>query len=226
MNILSISTPSKIISVALVEINSDDFNTSSILAEQSIRDAKSEDVVKFLDDILSNANFEINKVDLVTVAIGPGSYSGLRGGLAAAKSLSQFLNKPIIGVSTLLAMAYEAINFDGVVAVILDAVKDEYNFALFSVYQNKLQRLTDDMVLTSEKVKKFLLEFKSTFYIVSSFDAKKIFSVIDAKNIISFCSAKTVAFAGYQKYLEGKVDDCKTLVPNYSHKPNLREFRL
>jgi tRNA threonylcarbamoyladenosine biosynthesis protein TsaB len=89
----------------------------------------------------------------VAVAVGPGSYSGLRGGLAVAKTLAQTLKVPLAGISTLEAIAYNLINVEGTMAVILDAKADEYNFALFGASRGKLKRLTGDMVLKANVIK-------------------------------------------------------------------------
>src|SRR3989338_3960275 len=99
MKILGISTAGKIIDVGLID-------EDKILSEFSSSQLKSEDVVVLIEQIFCEANFEIKEIDAICVAEGPGSYSGLRGGLAAANSFSQVLNIPLVGVSTLEAIAY------------------------------------------------------------------------------------------------------------------------
>ncbi|MCD4653552.1 tRNA (adenosine(37)-N6)-threonylcarbamoyltransferase complex dimerization subunit type 1 TsaB [bacterium] len=84
------------------------------------------------------------------VSIGPGSFTGLRVGLTAVKTMAYFLKKPIIPVSTLMSLALAAGPVDIPVAAILDARKDEVFGAYFSV-GNSLKRLTKDCVLPIEE---------------------------------------------------------------------------
>ncbi|MCF0121125.1 MAG: tRNA (adenosine(37)-N6)-threonylcarbamoyltransferase complex dimerization subunit type 1 TsaB, partial [Oscillospiraceae bacterium] len=64
-------------------------------------------LLKMADDMLKNLGMTMGDIDAVAVAIGPGSFTGIRIGVAAAKGLAFGADKPIIGVSTLEAMAYQ-----------------------------------------------------------------------------------------------------------------------
>ena len=135
MKHLGISCAVDTIGAALIDEN-------KILAEFSTsgRDAKSENLVSIIDSVLSKADTSISKINGISVTRGPGSYSGLRGGLAVAKSFSQSLKVPLAGVSTLDAVAYNFIDNTGTVAVMLHACKDEYNTALFAINAGKINR--------------------------------------------------------------------------------------
>ena len=226
MRVLAISTPSKKASVSIVDFEKDNLYPKSIIGQFSSSFAKSEDISKMLNHIFEISKTDISQIELISVVKGPGSYSGLRGGLAAAKSFAQFLKKPIIAVSALESMAYSMVFVEGVIAVILDAVKEEYNFALFKSSGMKLERLTDDMVIKENHLKKIICEFKMPIYVVASFDnVKEILGKDDIFYLKSFCDSENVARVGYNKFLEGENDDPIKLVPEYSHQPNIREYK-
>ena len=104
------------------------------------KEAKTEKLVSVVESVLKKADLKASKIEGIAVTKGPGSYSGLRGGLAVAKSFAQILNIPIVGVSTLEAVAYNFVNYYGTVAVVLHACRDEYNVAFFSSNSSNLKR--------------------------------------------------------------------------------------
>ena len=210
MKILGISTGTKVVSVAIVD-DVETLCTASLQCEFTSSNVKSEDIVVLIDRICKDISFDINDIEAVAVATGPGSYSGLRGGLAAAKSLAQVLNIPLAGVSTLEAIAYNFKNTECTIAVVLDAVKDANNFALFTSYSNKVRRLTDDMVVSKSRVEELLKQIKGKIFVTGPED--------------NYAYGKNVALIGLAKIKEGKTCDFLTLTPNYSHMPNVREFR-
>ncbi|HOV10879.1 MAG TPA: tRNA (adenosine(37)-N6)-threonylcarbamoyltransferase complex dimerization subunit type 1 TsaB [Bacteroidales bacterium] len=101
--ILHIETATNICSVAL-----SDKEEVIGLKETGKTNAHSELLTLFVQDVLSEANISLAAVDAVCVSSGPGSYTGLRIGVSVAKGLCYALNKPLISVGTLAAMAYGA----------------------------------------------------------------------------------------------------------------------
>ena len=227
MRVLGISTPAKYVSLSVSDISVENgILRQDLIAEFSSFGPKSEDLTVLAEQAFRASKTDINSVELISVVQGPGSYSGLRGGLAAAKSFAQVLNIPIVGVSALETMAGELINIEGTVAVVLDAVKDEYNFALFTVSGKKIRRLSEDAVLTKERLGEFLDKFKSPVYVASPFDDMKEFS--KNGNILSvkvFARAVNAGRTGFEQYLAGKSENFLEMVPNYSHTPKLKEYK-
>jgi len=203
MKILGISTAGKIVSAGLIE-------DKKVLAEFTSRALKSEDLMVLVQRITEEAGVDIKNIDGIAVAEGPGSYSGLRGGLAAAKSLAQVLNIPITGVSTLEAVAYDLVKVRGTVAAICDAVRGEVNFALFTSDSKKLRRISDDMVVTEKRLGELLKQIKGEIHIASAEDALP--------------KGVNVAFLGMDRINAGQADDVLKMTPKYSHTPNVREF--
>ena len=102
--LLLIETATTACSVALASNN-------SIIAQRHLtqRNAHSEMITVFIDDVLAEAGISIKQVDAVAVSCGPGSYTGLRIGVSTAKGLCYATDKPLISISTLKAMAQGAL---------------------------------------------------------------------------------------------------------------------
>ena len=103
-----------------------------------------------VENTLRAANLPFESVDRLAVSVGPGSYPGLRIGLAAIKGMALVHNTPCVGVSTLLSLAYNVLPFEGVVCAALDARVGQVFTALFSVKSGKVTRLTEDAAMTLE----------------------------------------------------------------------------
>jgi tRNA threonylcarbamoyladenosine biosynthesis protein TsaB len=89
-------------------------------------------LLKEIDDLLKSAGVSLKQIDLFSVAVGPGSFTGLRIGIATAKALAETLNRPCVGVPTLAAIAHSAGPSSAMVAM-LPAGRGELFVQLFSV---------------------------------------------------------------------------------------------
>ncbi len=98
-------------------------------------------------DILKNLDLNMSDIDGIAVAVGPGSFTGIRIGLAAAKGLSWGADKPLCGVSTLEAMAYLCPLEKVTVCPVMDARRNQVYNARFIIDGGKLTRLTDDRAI-------------------------------------------------------------------------------
>lgn len=219
MRILGLSGATKVVSIGLID-------EERVLAETTVAEIQSEKIMFYVKE----AGIEPQQIEGVAVAVGPGSYSGLRGSLAAAKSLTQTLNVPLVGVPTLEAIAYNLSDIEGTMAVILDARSDEYNFALFGASGGKLKRITADMVLTLDKLKDRLGKMTGEIWLVGNLKELRN-SELGVRDNFHFADEVhchpygiNVARLGLQKIRSGDIDDPLKLVPNYSHQPNIREF--
>ena len=116
-------------------------------------------------DLLRSGNLEMSQVDAISVVAGPGSYTGLRVGIASAKGLSYALHKPIISIGTLELMAMQAIrscNFqDQYYCPMIDARRMEVYTA---IYDNKLQEVMKPTAVVLDKSPLHLLSDKPTIY--------------------------------------------------------------
>ena len=126
MQILAIETSAKAASAALVA-------DGVLKAEyfQNSGQTHSRTLLKLVQDMLQNCDTPVAALDAVACAIGPGSFTGVRIGLAAAKGLCWGADLPLYGVSTLAAMAYGAGLPDGLICPVMDARRSQVYTALF-----------------------------------------------------------------------------------------------
>lgn len=227
MKVFAISTPAKYVSLSMADISEDNGSVrQTVIADFSSFGARSEDLTLLAEQAFKASKTDIREADLISVVRGPGSYSGLRGGLAAAKSLSQVMEVPIIGVSALETVAVGLSHLEGTLAVVLDAVKDEYNFALFGMSKQKISRLSEDKVISRDNLGIFLGKFEGHIYVASPFDDLRDISGNPAiLHIKTFPRALDAGILGFKEYIHGKKDDCISMVPEYSHTPKLKEYR-
>ena len=218
MKILGISSATKVISIGLID-------EDRLLVETTVSDIRAERILFYIKE----AGIEPDQIEGIAVAQGPGSYSGLRGGLAVAKSLAETLKVPLAGVSTLEAIAYNLVDIEGTMAVVLDAKRDEFNFALFGADQGKLKRLTDDLVMPLGKIVDKLSKISGKIHLAgNTVELKKKLSgknFIFAEDIHSQPYGINVARLGLAKINAGETADPQKFVPKYSHMPNIRVFK-
>jgi len=100
-----------------------------------------------VEHILQNAGLTMADMDAVAVAAGPGSFTGIRIGVAAAKGLAFGADKPCVGVSTLSAMARNMAFCDGLIICAMDARRNQIYNALFDAKDGTLTRLTPDRAI-------------------------------------------------------------------------------
>lgn len=153
MRILGIDTATPVASVALTENGKlvaeeiqDKAGKSSGGEAVQPRGNHSEIVIPLIESVLTNARAEAADLSGIAVSIGPGSFTGLRIGLATAKGMAYGLGLPLVGVSTLYANAARVTDFDGEICSLLDARKSEVYFALFRREGRQMKRLTEDAI--------------------------------------------------------------------------------
>ena len=149
MKTLALETSAKSVSVAVTE-------DGKVLASsyQNIGLTHSVTLMPLLDGMLQNAGLTLKDMDLLAVAAGPGSFTGLRIGVSALKGLAWAEDKPCCGVSTLEAMAQNGRLFTGTVVCAMDARRQQVYNANFAAKVGTLTRLTEDRAIAlSELVK-------------------------------------------------------------------------
>jgi len=100
--------------------------------------------------LMSNLDIKPSDIDLIAVAHGPGSFTGVRIGVSAAKGLAWGLDIPVCGVSTLEAMAYQTPEPSPIICPVMDARRGQVYNALFEWRDNSLIRLCDDRAISLE----------------------------------------------------------------------------
>lgn len=110
----------------------------------------SETLMPMVDRVVNDAGITVRQLDVIAVTIGPGSFTGLRIGLAAAKGLAMATDKPLIGISTLEVLAHNLSCSSLLAGTILDARKGEVYGACFDVSQVYPQRLGEELACSPE----------------------------------------------------------------------------
>ena len=101
-------------------------------------------LLPMLDDMLKNASLSVGEMDRLAVTVGPGSFTGLRIGIAAVKGLALGAGLPCVGVSTLAAAAFGAAPLSGLICPVMDARCQQAYTALFEAKEGALTRLWED----------------------------------------------------------------------------------
>ncbi len=143
MKILSFETSAKAASVALLE-------DGKLLAEsyQNTGMTHSQTLMVMAQDMLKQCGLIAGDVDAVAVANGPGSFTGVRIGVAAAKGFAWGGEKPLVGVSTLEAMALQLGAWQGYVCPVMDARRSQVYNALFHVSGGMYTRVREDRAIS------------------------------------------------------------------------------
>ncbi len=118
----------------------------------NVRATHTERLLPLIDRALRDAGMTLSQVEGVAVAVGPGSFTGLRIGLSTAKGLAVAASKPLVGVPTLEAMAWTLPFCAHPICPILDARKGEVYCALFRHEGHRLLRLMDDAALAPDSL--------------------------------------------------------------------------
>ena len=180
-----------------------------------------------LSFLLSNAKSEIYELDALSVAIGPGSFTGLRVGLSAAKGLSHALDIPLIGISSLEALAAQVPYSDMPIIPVIDSRKGEFFTARFILDNNELIRKMDDVSLKLRDLS--LSDNEKALFIGNDFSnqAADIKDALGPKTLLApaFCwslKASTVGFLGLRRFNLQDYDSPETLSPLYLRPPDIR----
>ena len=147
MTLLGIDTSGKTASVALC-------TEDKVLAQTTVYTSltHSQVILPICKDVLKNAGMELSDVDGIAVAMGPGSYTGLRIGISAVKAICFAQDKPCIGVSTLEGLANNVSLHRGIICAVMAARLDLVYCAVFESDGCKVKRLTEDEILPLDEL--------------------------------------------------------------------------
>ncbi len=175
LKILAVDSSAKSASAALCE-------DEKLISEAfvNIGLTHSETLMPMIDSVLKNSKTDISEVDSFCVTVGPGSFTGVRIGVAAIKGLAHPQKKPCAGVSTLEAMAMNAADFDGIICCSMDARCGQVYCALFSCSKKEIKRLTKDIAISLDELYNILLKYDEKILFVGD-GAELCFNSFGAK---------------------------------------------
>lgn len=117
----------------------------------------SETLLPMIERVMGDVDY--SRLDGIAVTAGPGSFTGVRIGVATAKGLAFKHNTPCYSVSTLEAIAYNFVNKDCIVCAVMDARRMQFYNALFSIENGVVSRLTPDRAIALDDLKKELVAY-------------------------------------------------------------------
>ena len=214
---LAFETSAKAGSVALTE-------NGKLLGEsyQNTGLTHSQTLMVMAEDLLKQCGKTMADVTAVAVAEGPGSFTGVRIGVAAAKGLSWGGQLPCYGVSTLEAMAESLGIWQGHVCACMDARRNQVYNALFLVDKGRIERLSEDRAIALEDLKTDLEHIDGPIYLVgdgSSLTYKTLSEAVPELILPPehrmHQRAVGVALLAEKKQASGETGDGNTLSPNY-----------
>lgn len=228
MLILAFETSAKAGSVALLDEH-------KLLGEsyQNTGLTHSQTLMVMAEDLLKQCGKTISDLTAVAVAAGPGSFTGVRIGVAAAKGLSWGAELPCYGVSTLEAMAENLGIYEGYVCPCMDARRSQVYNALFYVNQGVIERVTGDRAIALSDLGAELKEKTDPIYLVGdgAVLAHKTLSAHIPNLILppehkQHQRASGVALAAAKKIANGETGDANALEPNYLRLSQAERERL
>lgn len=224
MKLLAIDTAATALSAAIV-------NEQGIIGEFALDTGKNHSVglLPMLEALLANTGLALKDMDAFAVTQGPGSFTGLRIGIATVKAWGDALKKPLIGISTLDAVA-RAMGCSGYAAPVLDARRNE----VYTAFYQDGKRLTEDMAIAPADLAEKLLSLNAP--VAFAGDGVKPYEALFREKLgDSFCPvlperrlilAPAAAMLGMEKLLRGETTPNQELLPVYLRLSEAEEKRL
>ncbi len=219
MYILGIETSTKTGSVAVLSEN-------GVVAQYclNIEVTHSERLMTMVDRVLGDTGMTISQLDGFAVAVGPGSFTGLRIGLSTVKGLAIALNRPVAAVPTLLALAWNIPYPAHPVCAMLDARKNEVYTAFYIHDGITLRQTMPETAIPLSRLESHITGktiFTGEAAYVHREQIESLFGgqALIAPRTVVLPSAATVAELGLEMINSGRYTDPDSLVPLYIRRP-------
>lgn len=191
----------------------------------------SETLLPMVESVLKAANVTVSDIDLFACSVGPGSFTGVRIGVATLKGLAFGQSKPCIGVSTLEALAQNLVPFDGVICPVMNARRGQVYNALFRFEQGELIRLCADRALSVSELETELsgMTLPVTLCGDGVAEFKRLapnFAVQGISDLLVDQSAASVAKIALKAYYRGESGTDASINPIYLRLPQAERERL
>ena len=218
MRILAIDSSSMVATVAIT--------TDGILnAEYTINHKKthSQTLLPMIAEIVKMIEIDMDSIDAVAITGGPGSYTGLRIGSATAKGIGLALNKPIINVPTMDALAYNLYSSQYVICPIMDARRGQVYTGIYKFEETEMKTIKPQCIMMIDELIKELDTIKeSVMFLGDGVDVHKqlIDDIMDTKHYYAPVSmnrhkASTLGTIAEIYYKNGKTETAKEHKPEY-----------
>lgn len=226
MIVLSIDSSSKVATAALMR-------DGSLLGEITLNDKREHSVIlmTIINELLEVNNLTVDNIDGYVVSKGPGSFTGLRIGMATIKGLSFGSNKPYVSISSLDALAFSVSNFDGIICPIMDALRNSVYTSLYKSSNGRLEKLMDYCALDmDELIEVIKSKNEKVIFIGDGLEKNKDYLIKNCPNCsfppnhLNLVRASSLGELGNELLKSGKFDDPNS-TPFYLKKPQAeREY--
>ncbi|BES64624.1 tRNA (adenosine(37)-N6)-threonylcarbamoyltransferase complex dimerization subunit type 1 TsaB [Gottschalkiaceae bacterium SANA] len=217
MKLLAVDTSSKTASVALV-------SEEKLLGEFTVQTkfTHSQSLMPMVDQMLKQAGVSITEIDGFAASMGPGSYTGLRIGIAAVKAFGFALNKPVYGVETLMAMTDQAKDKMGIILALIDARRDRVYVAGIQRDAQGERVVLPQQAMAIEDLIRWIDEQTDPVYLLGEGTMRYYEELNTAQPVPNFLSkrymtptARTIAWLALDRLMAGEVADPDRLIPCY-----------
>lgn len=229
MKILGIDSSGLVASVSVVD-------DTIMVAEYTIHFKKthSQTLLPMLNEIVEMIDLDLNEVDGIAVSGGPGSFTGLRIGSATGKGLGQALNKPLIHVDTLMALAYNFVGSESLICPIMDARRNQTYTGLYRFENETCNTIMEHAAIGIEELIERVNQLGQKVIFLG--DGVEVFqNILTEKLVVPFWFAPShlshqragaVAFLGQQMMSKGLTQDAASHRPEYLRMSQAERERL
>ena len=143
MKLLALDTSSITATVALLD-------GDKLMGEYTLNHKKnhSQKLMPMIEELLNSCSVKPKEIDVFAASLGPGSFTGLRIGIATMAAMAQALDKKVVGVPTLEALAYNLYNINGLICPIIDAQRDLVYTALYQWIDGNMVEIMKQQVIS------------------------------------------------------------------------------
>ena len=229
MKILSFDSTAKIASVAVSE-------DEKILGIYNIDNGltQSELLLPMTENLMKSLKISFDEIDLIAVTVGPGSFTGVRIGVAVAKGIAFGRNIPCVAVSTLEALSENLRGLRGIFAPCMDARRGQVYNALFSSDGENITRLTPDRAISIDELADELKSYENPDIYLSGdghgvakagLQSKNV-KVMDTPPLLILENAASIVTIAIKKYKNGEYTTDLDILPTYLRLPQAERERL
>ena len=232
MKILGIDSSGLVASAAIAD-------EKNIIAEFTVNNKQthSQTLLPMIEKVVDMSGIELEQIDAIAIAAGPGSFTGLRIGSATAKGIGLALKKPVVSVPTLEGLAYRVSVFDGIICPIMDARRNQVYTGIYKMDKGNLVCLFEQKAVDIHEIMEELEKYdEKVIFLGDGVEVQR--ETIEKEFKKEYCfapihlskqSAAAVAVLGDIYFNQGKAEDAAEHKPIYLRKSQAereREERL
>lgn len=232
MKILGIDSSGLVASAAIAD-------EKNIIAEFTVNNKQthSQTLLPMIEKVVDMSGIELEQIDAIAIAAGPGSFTGLRIGSATAKGIGLALKKPVVSVPTLEGLAYRVSVFDGIICPIMDARRNQVYTGIYKMDKGNLVCLSEQKAVDIHEIIEELEKYdEKVIFLGDGVEVHR--ETIEKEFKKEYCfapihlskqSAAAVAVLGDIYFNQGKAEDVAEHKPIYLRKSQAereREERL